>query len=522
MLTQDASRQEQLAEIQKHFNDCSEWLLNLPESGVLAIERSEIEITLRSEKLILSCPTTRGWENWIILSWEKSGAKLIFQTARKLQSVSAMLEFTPRVSIANLRQDTKTARLSKARVLAETARRTFSKSAKIERVSLNQSNQRGKVGTVARILLALPNNKTIAVCGSIVEKTAAINLLSNAILWFTKLSERRRIAELWLVGNGESSEDLQKLGALLRDGWREQIKIYERKISLNNNDSELPAEEFLELVKTLSLTDLWLDKQKNRRRPKTIEFSQTAQTIVKLAPDAIDAVRSRHGEILRFHGLPFARIREIWDAEEVWFGIDSKQKKVLGENNLPEFADLLENLREHRQFGAPDKRHAFYKAAPEAWLESLLRRDVTRLDPNLILAPIYAQFRLSNKSGALDLLALRTDGQLVLIELKTTTDREHVFQAVNYWRQIELLRRNGGFKDACLFGDLPILDSPPLVYLVAPLMSFHRDFEILASAIAPEIEIWRFDLNEDWRAGIRVARRGRISQNKTIPDSSNR
>ncbi len=34
---------------------------------------------------------------------------------------------------------------------------------------------------------------------------------------------------------------------------------------------------------------------------------------------------------------------------------------------------------------------------------------------------------------------------------------------------------------------------------------------MLARLVAPEIEMYRFDLNEDWRAGVRVVRRARVS-----------
>jgi len=33
----------------------------------------------------------------------------------------------------------------------------------------------------------------------------------------------------------------------------------------------------------------------------------------------------------------------------------------------------------------------------------------------------------------------------------------------------------------------------------------------LAKTIAPDIEIYRFDINEDWRAGVRVVRRERVN-----------
>ncbi len=34
---------------------------------------------------------------------------------------------------------------------------------------------------------------------------------------------------------------------------------------------------------------------------------------------------------------------------------------------------------------------------------------------------------------------------------------------------------------------------------------------MLARCIAPEIEMYRFDINEDWRSGVRVARRVRVN-----------
>ncbi len=66
-------------------------------------------------------------------------------------------------------------------------------------------------------------------------------------------------------------------------------------------------------------------------------------------------------------------------------------------------------------------------------------------------------------------------------------------------------------KRARLFGDAEIsADSPP-IYLVAPLLRFHHAFQMLARCIAPEIEMYRFDINEDWRGGVRVARRLRVN-----------
>src|SRR5205823_8456791 len=128
--------------------------------------------------------------------------------------------------------------------------------------------------------------------------------------------------------------------------------------------------------------------------------------------------------------------------------------------------ELVESLKLNRSADAPNKRHHLYRTAPEAWLESILRRNIKLLDANLILSPIYNQFRFVRDK--IDLLALRRDGRLVIIELKTQPDREMVFQAADYWRKIELQRLRGMLAVANLFEGREILDKPALVYLAAP------------------------------------------------------
>jgi hypothetical protein len=176
---------------------------------------------------------------------------------------------------------------------------------------------------------------------------------------------------------------------------------------------------------------------------------------------------------------------------------------------------LLTDLQVHRSALASDRRHALYRTAGEAWLESLLRRDISKLDPGLIIAPLHAQFRTA-RGGRLgvrpiDLLALRCDGRLVVIELKVSEDREHVLQGADYWQRVEAHRRRGHIWRARLFGERRISAESPLVYLVAPTLRVHPSFQTLARLIDSNVEIYRFDINEDWRSGVRVMRRMRVN-----------
>ncbi len=124
------------------------------------------------------------------------------------------------------------------------------------------------------------------------------------------------------------------------------------------------------------------------------------------------------------------------------------------------------------------------------------------------MSPLYNQFRTARDK--IDLLALRNDGRLIIIELKAAPDREMPFQAIDYWRKIELQRRKGILNKARVFGEKQISDAPALIYLVAPALCFHRDFSYLANTISEEIGIYKFELNHDWRENLNVISRLKV------------
>ena len=293
---------------------------------------------------------------------------------------------------------------------------------------------------------------------------------------------------------------------LLRDLLRQRIELIEIDETWQR----------VEAARAFERKNLW--RKRLAHFPPLIEgqTSERIDEILSQAPEAIDVVASRHGQTLRYHGLPFARVRRVMDRDRVWFGIEGARRRSLDEYHERDWTKLLGDLEVYRNEGCRDRHHWFYRAAGEAWLESILRRDITRLDPGLIIAPLHAQFRTSHggPTGArpIDLLALRYDGRLVVIELKVSEDREHVFQGVDYWRRVEAHRRRGHISSARLFGEREISDESPLVYLVAPTLRFHPSFRTLARTIAPDIEIYRFDINEDWRSGVRVVRRERVNE----------
>lgn len=327
----------------------------------------------------------------------------------------------------------------------------------------------------AKILLQNFQNKRIAVVAELLDESAE-NLLTFSLLWFYELQKlKTKSAEkLWIVSY--HAPKLAKLCTALCDEWQQKIRVFDRKlVEFFDESTELKK------VKLAKATKIRLKEQE----------------IISLLPNEIQV----QGKKLAFNGLPFAKFK----GNEVWFGVEAQtQNWTVSDGH--ELKQLIENLQLYRQHNSPNKSHVFYKLLPEAWLESSLRNDITVLDKNLILSPLHQQFRASSEQ--IDLLALRKDGRLVIVELKVSPNREHLFQAVDYWQEIEKQRVAGNLKG--LFGKLEIADMPSLVYLVAPHSCFHKDFDFLSKTVSEEIEIYRFDINENWREKVRVIERRKL------------
>ena len=480
------------AEIVEFISRNSEWLCINAAGKSFALGKNEIEITFERGKITLGMPADKGFQLWRVADYAIEKGNLLIEVTRNFRRETDRIKFVPRISTDELTAAVELARTEKANriaalIIAENPR------SKLIRVALNKEN-----GRFAQIIFALSDKKQIAALADVAGSATTETLLTTAILWSVKLGNRRQnpIGEIWILAETKIHKKLRKLHALLKSKWQTKIRL--KEIAVLAADANQPQ---IKEKRPLKIADLWREKTAKNAALNAAELSRTATEIVKLAAAEIDVVTSRHGETVRFCGLPFARVRRIGDAEKCWFGIE-RERRILNEDTRAEFFDLLANLQIYRRADAPNKRHAFYTLAPEAWLEAILRRDIKRLDDNLILSPLHHQFRADG--DRIDLLALRKDGRLIVIEIKAAPDREMIYQAADYWRKIESQRRSGNLQTAKIFGNLEIADAPTLVFLVAPTLTFHRQFEFTAMTIAPEIEIYRFNLNENWRENLKV------------------
>ena len=488
-----------LAEISENLRSNNEWLIVHASGKSFALQNREIEITLERGKIILGLMDEKGFQLWRVRNYKIETDVLTLDVTRNFQSETDKIKFVPRILSSELSAAVESARLEKADRIAHLII-SENPPSKLIRVALNVEN-----GRFAEIVFMIPNVKRIAVLADVSDRATPENLLTTAILWLVKLGNLKKnpINEIWILAEKKLYVKLRKLHALLKRNWKSKISIKE----LSHRNSKTPDNRITG-KRTLEIKDLWRDKASVISLNEKTEISRTAAEIIKLEPEAIDVIFNRHGETGRFYGLPFARVRRIGDAEKCWFGIE-RDRRILNEQTRQEFFDTLENLKLYRRFDSLNKRHEYYRLAPEAWLEAILRRNINLLDNNLILSPIHHQFRADGDK--IDLLALRKDGRLIVIELKTAPDAQMIFQAADYWRKIELARRSGNLQKAKIFGDLEIADQPTLIFLAAPTLSFHYNFELLAHTISPEIEIYRFDLNENWRENLKVMKVSKVN-----------
>ena len=399
--------------IDSHF----EWLLVRANGGTFPLRRDEIEVTAHAEKTLLRVLDDSGSEVSHILSFniDPESLGISLEVCGRFGGSAETIRFIPRTPAIELSRNVEFARLEHANSIASALLEIFP-AYKLTRLALNVDN-----GRLAQIFLRGPEGVEVAVVTDVTATMIHEAVMTSAMLWFEKLQLRKRpIGEVWIVGERKQARNLRKLIGLFTDNVAARFWIFE-----SSRKSGSPK---LQELKRAELRALWREKPKKITLPAETRASKTAEQIMSLSPEKTDVIFSKQGETIRFLGLPFARVRTIAGQERAWFGIDRNHRQLV-QDSRSELGELVHELETYRNPDTPNKRHEFYRTSPEAWLESILRQNIKRLDANLILSPIYNQFRAS--ADKIDLLAIRRDGRLVIVELKTSPDRETVFQAAD-------------------------------------------------------------------------------------------
>ena len=216
------------------------------------------------------------------------------------------------------------------------------------------------------------------------------------------------------------------------------------------------------------------------------------------------AVRPRVGITCRINGLEFARA----GPEGAVFGRGNSWEPLVPES-LPQAERLAQEIARLRATDSTNRRHPFYTAQAERWLESLLVRDIgvlsSELDPRFVYSQVPAV--AGRQRGIIDLLALTRTGRLVVIELKASADPNLPLQALDYWMRVKWHQERGEFRRLGYFPGVELRAEPPLLWLVAPVFEFHSMTSLLLRYLSPEVPVRRIGLNQIWRQSLQVVQR---------------
>jgi len=462
----------------------TEWIAVFEDGRVFSLRTHEMELGEGSFGHL----DRDGYRYWKIERIGVEGDRIRLHLSRRFGADVSTLELIPRMSAEEAVAAVRESRLARANEISEAVASSIPGS-KIRRISTGGKNSR-----FCKALFDQGGRRR----GLIADVTGSVNaerLLTAAVLWLHRASDSGRdtLQDVCVVAGKGMIAGLKRLHACLSPATASKITI----VSLRHGDT---GGLTVSQVRPSHISDLWKEKAP-RFNPFTGKtYCETSDEIFRMAPDDIDRVYSMNGTTIRFRGLPFARIRQLHGRTGIWIGVERNRK--VAADPLGESHDIVRGLNEYRRHDSPNKQHLFYQAAPEAWLESLLRKNIKALDPNLQLSPVYNQFRASR--DRIDLLAVTRGGRIVIIEVKVAKDPAMVLQAVDYWRRIELLRQKGLLGKANLFGNRDLADLPAMIYLAAPSLCFGPEAKVMTGALSESIGLSCFLLNEDWKRRIKV------------------
>jgi hypothetical protein len=241
-------------------------------------------------------------------------------------------------------------------------------------------------------------------------------------------------------------------------------------------------------------------------------WSPMLMRVLDLAPEIIQRYpRFQDYDSLRICGLEFARALGA-GRDRMIYGVGGRQSELTDEN-FEDLRRLVNEILYYRRADSPSSEHPYYRMQAERWLESMLLSDISELFPELIPGSIYPQIPvyLGKTPGRADILGSDRSGNLVVMELKVTEDPELPLQALDYWGRVRAHNANGDFERRGYFAGIRLTREPPRLYLLAPIFRFHDACERLPRYLDPNVEVIKIGINEDWRCGVKVLRRSRIS-----------
>lgn len=216
------------------------------------------------------------------------------------------------------------------------------------------------------------------------------------------------------------------------------------------------------------------------------------------------------GISLRIFGLEIGRV-EGRISPRLYWGLEN-QRRVYRLEERDGFEAFVREMLRLRSASTPDPGHDFYRLQPERWLESLLVHDITRLDSELLAGHVHPQvpaFAGGDRS-VIDILAVRRDGRLAVVELKLFEEIGLPLQALDYWLRVKWLNERDQLRKFGYFPGVELATAPPALYLVSPAFRFHSTTQRIVRYLDPSIAVFQVGINQRWRSELQVLFRRKI------------
>jgi hypothetical protein len=244
--------------------------------------------------------------------------------------------------------------------------------------------------------------------------------------------------------------------------------------------------------------------------------------VVRLLPPGMQSrvtvtARNANEVGISLYGLEFARVRQgfvsgSFDRQvNVTFGAGPSETPLLKETEAG-FTGLMQRLFDSRH-PEGSARNPLFRLQSEAWLQSMLAGDLSRID-DCLGTDVVTYHQVPAFAGAdramLDLLTVTRAGRLAILELKVDEDLHFPLQGLDYWIRVHWLQQqpreleqNGYFPGTLLLPD------SPLMFYVVPALRLHPSMETVLQHFSPAVPWTVVALNEAWRSEPKIIFRKR-------------
>ncbi len=466
------------------------------------LSRDQFATSIEYGKLILAFWSESFSQSWRVAAFDERPEGLRLDLSRKMggERLSLELRRSKGENAPDLSAEARRKRYLDQMVMALLA---SVPAVKIERADTGYTAVPGLSSIYGRVQFRSGKHRAVAIgVGPGESEDSIIGILAAAIVWVRELAASGALPERCLIIVPQ-----RRVGAMAR-----RLTALRTEVSARLELFEMIEHEGALRSSHGAHQDLLFDPV-STKLPRTRGAQQIAPTeheMLGALPDGVRAfphpmtgtlhIRCRGLELGRLGPRGFRINRAIAEAA----GLARKRPSI------QELARAVAGIRHAR---AEDHWHPLYRWQSERWLEELIREDLTALDPELDPQVVYPQVPAHDETGRrmVDLLGIRRDGRLAILELKVSEDAQLPLQGIDYWLRVEWHRRRGDFERRGYFPGRAIAPLPSLLILVAPIFRFHRAFDIIAGALSPRIPIQRISINEDWRMGIKVLRRERLN-----------